>query len=218
MNEINFEKNIEESIVSKELIKITNDLLEAGIDSVVNNEFIKEIPIVGTLHSLCKIGISIRDKIFLKKILKFLNEIKNISIKERIEFISKIESNQSYRKKVGDHLIMIIDNINDFEKAEIIGKLFSNTIKNNISYDIFLKLSHIVEICYIDDLKKIKKFEKLNECNDFYAIDALYNLGLLNNLGISGQVHLYPINHPIQYKRNHYQVNELGGIMLKYIL
>ena len=37
MNEINFEKNIEESIVSKELIKITNDLLEAGIDSVVNS-------------------------------------------------------------------------------------------------------------------------------------------------------------------------------------
>ena len=49
--------------------KIVNEGAIFEGDILIENEFIKEIPIVGTLHSLCKIGISIRDKIFLKKII-----------------------------------------------------------------------------------------------------------------------------------------------------
>lgn len=151
------ENQFELSIVNKSISVINDDIIEYGIDEMISDDVLKGIPIVDFFNAIYKVGKSINNAIFTKKILKFLYELKRIDTLKRQEIISKINNDKKYSRKVGETLIMIIDKIDDLIKPHIIGKLFNATIREKITYEKFLYLSHIVNNTYIDHLLKLKE-------------------------------------------------------------
>ena len=65
MNEI--EKN--------EILSISKDLGEVGLDSLLEDGLFKDIPFVGTGISVAKLIHSISDRILLTKLIHFINEL-----------------------------------------------------------------------------------------------------------------------------------------------
>jgi hypothetical protein len=61
------------------------------LDSFLDNGLVKDIPVLGTIVGLYKSSISISDKLFIKKVLHFLAELKDIPQDKRSEQIQKIE-------------------------------------------------------------------------------------------------------------------------------
>lgn len=70
-----FEKSLFNS--SKDVI---SDYLEIGIDSLMNEGILKEIPIVNTIVGVLKIGKNVHDRNLLKQTLTFINEFNNNKI------------------------------------------------------------------------------------------------------------------------------------------
>lgn len=142
-----FSKTIKDS----DLSSIAKNGMEIGIDSVINNELLKEIPIVNTLVSLIKTAYSINTYLFLKKIISFLNGISSISTERRNTMISKIDKSSKYKTKVGEKLLFILDKSDDTEKASLIAKAFFSFLKNTIDYSDFIKIAHIINNIFIED-------------------------------------------------------------------
>ncbi|MGY2134155.1 hypothetical protein ACW9KT_18125 [Hymenobacter sp. HD11105] len=151
------DKGLNRSVLSaaaSNLTDITKDLVEATFDSVVSDGLIKDIPVINTIHSIFKVGSSIREKIFINMLLKFLLELKDIPLNEREVFINKLE-NSDYRNKAGEKIIVILDRLDDSDKASLVGKLFKACIQGKFSFEVFLRLSHIISNAFLSDIKAL---------------------------------------------------------------
>jgi hypothetical protein len=211
--------SIDDSLISNELTNITSELTEVGLDSFLQDGILKDIPFIGTLVGLTKIGVGIQDKLFLKKILRFLHQLKDIPSETRQEFIEKIDTDKKFKTKVSETIMLLVDKINDYSKADYLGKLFAASINGKISYDIFLKLANIVDKSHIPDLDHLipiyrGQIKEVDEING----DILYNLGLLTNLGISGETIMYLEDEKVSNKKNELEINNYGKLIVELIL
>ena len=58
--------------LSNPIVDLGIDYSEMGLDSFINSETVREIPVVKTIASLIKVGLSIKEWHFARKFLKFL--------------------------------------------------------------------------------------------------------------------------------------------------
>ncbi|WP_113922490.1 hypothetical protein [Cognataquiflexum aquatile] len=130
-------------------------------------------------------GIKTQEWLFLKKILKFFTQLDSTTKKERSDFISKVERNEIYNKKVGLAILLILDKLEDLEKPEIIGKLFAASVKGEIDYQMFLRLSYLVQKLFIPDLNYLRKINEGSEV-DFEKQEELYLSGFMLTLESDG--------------------------------
>lgn len=195
--------------VSADISSITKDLVEAGIDSITKDEFLKNIPVVNTVHSLIKIGTSIREQIFIRKIIKFIFQIREIPLEIRNEYINNLEEKDK-RQEVGEKILVIIEKIDDIDKAEILGKLFRAHILGKFGPATFLRLSYIISNSYLHDLVLLKNgFDNEARVATYYfsqqSYDSFYRIGLASSKIIPDsssiqQRERYGKNGPIDYK------------------
>jgi len=138
------EQSFNDSLKVSTLADASIDIAESSIDFLLNDELIKQIPIVKILLGVAQTGITIQDKLLLKKVISFLNNINEVNMKDRKSEIEKIDNSKKYRLKVGEKLLYIINSCDDHEVAERIAKLFSAFLKHEISYDEYLEASSIL--------------------------------------------------------------------------
>ncbi|NLI90606.1 MAG: hypothetical protein GX366_09475 [Epulopiscium sp.] len=70
------------SVFMEEFTDIGIDIIDTSIDSFLESEILKNIPIVKTVASLAKVSLAIREKYLLKKILIFIDTIHQGNAKE----------------------------------------------------------------------------------------------------------------------------------------
>lgn len=147
-----YSNSLENTLINTNLQKISVDLTEFTLDQLVDEGVLEGIPIIRSIYQVGKTAIRIRDMLFLKKIIYFLAEIKEVPKEKRKQMVDVINSSEKYRTKVGEKLLFIIDRCEDHEKAAIIAKLFKAFINEKIDYNDFLRLANIIDRIMIEDL------------------------------------------------------------------
>jgi len=158
--------------------EILSDLGELALDNIIRNDAINQIPLIGLLKSLYKISTSISDYFFIQSLLKFLNELANLSKKEKENMKSKIENEDGYENKIGEKLLGIINKIDDSEKPAIIAKIFKSFINGFINRNEFFKFSQVVNKSYLPDLMKLTDFARRQSLTNENS-SSLLGLGLI---------------------------------------
>lgn len=153
------------------------ELLEAGVDSVLKDGLLKEVPVVSTIVGLSKMGANIQDRIFLRKLLSFLYPLKDIKPEVRIRMIEEIDSSNQYRVRVGEKLMYIIDSSGDHEIAELVSRVFKAYLEERISYQDFLEAAAILKDLNIDT------FQWFVQEREYYQFE-LGEVGHLLNTGL----------------------------------
>lgn len=154
MSELNSISNsFSQTLKDSDLQSITVDLVETLSDTLLEDGVFKDIPVISTIIGIGKVGMRIRDRLFLKKIMFFLSELKDIPSEKREAIINEIDSSEAYRTKVGEKLLYIIEKCDDHEKSQIMGKLFKAFLKEIIDYDSFLRCSIIIQRAMIEDIE-----------------------------------------------------------------
>lgn len=200
------EKSMIETLKS-DFANISKELVEVGIDSMLKDGILKDIPIIGTLGSVFKAGISIKDRYFIRKVLWFLCSLEDTSLEERREFLVK-HSNNSL---LGEKLIFILDRLDDLEKPKLIANLFKKYMYNEIDYVTFQRLSLIIEKCFIEDLKFLKNNSNKNVITGFEAL-GLANSGLVSLASFDGG----SFNEVDYNPETDYKINDLGKAIIQY--
>ncbi|MDO5970100.1 hypothetical protein Q4Q35_09800 [Flavivirga aquimarina] len=175
------EKNqidIFKSVKSKAITELTPELLETGLDLIVESDVLKDIPVFGIGFKSFSLYQKITESFFTKKLLKFLIELKEIPLSERKKFINELES-KNQTAKAGEKLLITLNRLNEDEKATFIGRLFKHTILGKLEYTEFNRLTHIIDNAYLDDLKLLKNNKHLSYISPDIKSN-LHQLGILN--------------------------------------
>jgi hypothetical protein len=170
-----------ENDLSKELVSNSGDLLvdlaDIGINNVLDDGIINEIPILKTIASVCKIGLNIRDRFFAKKIVYFIASFSagQKDADKYNKFISEM-NNDKFRSKVTEQIIITVDRLDTALKAQIISNFLISLINEKITWDDFMQFSNIVnyltEVDY-EALQLLYKEQNNHVCFKIYEKNYL---------------------------------------------
>lgn len=155
-NPINSQMNEGESLIksmSSKSIEIISDNSEVFFDSLLESGALKDIPIFGNIFKITSLGISIRDYLFTKKILTFLNSLTSINSQEKTIFLEKHVKDKKSREELGDKILYTLEKVDSNKKAEFIARAFKLYLKEKITKIEFYDLIYTIEqfkIHYID--------------------------------------------------------------------
>ena len=95
--------------LSEEAVVCVSGLAEVGLDTILEDGILKEVPILSTAISIYKIGSSIAERHHLKKLVVFLDAINNGIVDEskRMEYRQKFEENKKFRNKELEYILVL---------------------------------------------------------------------------------------------------------------
>lgn len=179
-------KSFEGSLWNDSLSDVGQELLETAIDSVLENETLKSIPIVGTILGVGKLVKNIYDRNLLKNTLIFIKKINDgsISDREKEKYLSKMESSKKLESEIERVLILLNRNI-DITKNSIFANLFIAYVKEQINWEDFCEMADITERLFLSDLEILNETYTSRGIKDInkidYKVDRLTSLGLVEN-------------------------------------
>ena len=166
---------------------IVCDYLELGIDSILENNGLKEIPIIKTFISIGKITNNIRERNLMKNLAIFLNELNSGSIdKEKLnKHKEKLKQDRKKAEKELGRVLIILEQTIDNIKSSILGKLYKAYINQEIDWNLFIEYTEITNRLYVNDLNVLslifkKQLSDTSNRNDLYKIERLNSLGIIN--------------------------------------
>lgn len=153
------------------------DVLEGLLDMLTDDGVLKDLPIVGWLVGLGRSLLSVPDRLFLKKLGRFLSELNQVPETERRAFADKIERDGS-TQKVGEKILMIVDQLDDTEKASLAGQVFSACLRRMIDIDQFYILCSCIRLTRIADIDALLLNDDGVDSMDPTVVRALCLTGL----------------------------------------
>lgn len=184
-NEKTIEKVVQETLLSPS-IDLAVDYAELALDSFLDNEAIKEIPIVKSIVGLVQGGLKVREIFFAKKILTFLREFHNGKLEtyKLDEFQSRFKDDKKYREFVVEQIMILNERFLEIEKSKILANLFAAHINGKFDWEGFCDLSVCLDNLHLKGIKLLHELE--NKEQPFYEG---FNTGseeeaLLNGAGI----------------------------------
>lgn len=161
------------------------DAGDAAIDAAISSGLLDGVPILGLISGGWKAQRSIRDRLYFKKIVNFIFQINHAAPKAKQDFLDRMIENDEL-SRFGENILLLIERLDCIEKSEIVGRILCAHIQGHISYNQAMRLSAIVDRCYLADLLTLRDFEPGVQGDNEEVADALFSGGLLANQGIDG--------------------------------
>lgn len=180
-----YDKKIME-VIRDNCKEIGTEYLELGLDALLDEETLKNIPVVNTVYTMIKLPLAIRNAYSIKKLIYFCYYMNKIPSTQRAQYVNKAISKD---KDFGEKLLVALDRIDDLDKIEMLKKLFqAYGHRDGISYDDFRRLVIILEKVYVGDLKYLKEVYNKEHFGGTSAI-ALVAAGLATETIINANLH-----------------------------
>lgn len=165
----------QDNTVLDNLSDALSELSEIELDSLLNNEIVKEIPIISTAVHICRAVNGIRERAYIKKLARFIQAVNNgMTSKKQIEYFqSKVTGNKKNRDKEIGYLLIIIDRFLDEHKPEMLAKLYLAYIDERITWDELTIMSEIIDRFLPGDYDLLKSNHDISIINDKGTENAL---------------------------------------------
>jgi hypothetical protein len=164
---------------------------ELGIDALLASEAAKSIPVLSTIAGIFSATLSIRDYVFGGKLLRFLQQLSEISEDKRNEMLRKLGENGKFAGRVGETIIELLERMESAKKPELAAKCFAAYAREDVSFEELSRILFALERIPSFDIDKIGQFSRA-KIEDSVKLDeslllAFVNAGLgMNNGGFDG--------------------------------
>ena len=145
--------------INDEMTSVISEIAEIGLDSILEDGLLKEVPFISTAISLYKIGSSISEKHNIKKLALFINEINNKTADEnkRKKYREKIASDKNINKEL-EYILVLIDRYLDYKKPQMLAILFLAFLDNKVTWNTFAEFSEIIDRLLLSDIDALREF------------------------------------------------------------
>ena len=164
------------------------EIAEAGLDSVLNDGLVKDIPVINTLASLCKAGYNIHERNLIKQTAEFINAFNSGDLTEAEIENHKQDLEKDPRKverEIGRVMLLLSKNI-DTKKSKVLGAFYRYYISGVIDWSEFCELSDVNSRMFISDYYLLEdimcepKYEKKGyPSENMHRVSRLQALGLV---------------------------------------
>lgn len=201
---------------SKDLVE---NYLETGLDTLIESDGVKEIPVIATITTMFKIGRNLYNRNLLKQTLIFLQEFNNNTIQKDkfVAYKSMLNNNLRFCEREIERVLILLNRIIDEEKSRILAKLYIEYINQEINRDEFFEMTEINDRLFLSDLKMLKEiyFKKIEFTSNN---DIRMRADRLNSYGLVEKSYNSSFSFDVQKIRDSYlNVSELGEKFCKII-
>ncbi|MBO6830737.1 MAG: hypothetical protein JJ876_14390 [Muricauda sp.] len=155
------------------LENILTDGGELILDSLINNDILKEIPVIGTSINIIRGVKSIRDKIYLQKVKTFIDKLGSINEQQKERLINESKRDQSRRVKFGEALYTTIEHSDSTVKVEYLAVAFEAFLNGDIDNGELRLICHAIKSSFSDELRDIVENENYSSDLKFLVASGL---------------------------------------------
>lgn len=182
---LSIDKSLTRSLAHESLADLLGHISETAIDNAIDAGLLRDIPIIGTVFGILKSGRDIRNALFERKVIIFLQELSQLSTEQRKAFIGQFDSDEK-QHEFGQTILMFLDRSEDSIKPRLIAKIISAHIRDEIEYRKAMRICAIISRCYSEDLKLLEGFTEGAQGENNPIAESLLSVGLLSNGGFDG--------------------------------
>ena len=142
------------SLFDSNLTDLPKDIIEAGIDSFLDNDALKEIPIFRTIIGVAKTAQNIYDRNLLRQTSVFIEELNSgtISPDKLWKYQQKINNDPKCAERELSRVLILLNSTIDLEKSKILAKLYKAYISEKILWDDFCELTEALNRLFTVDI------------------------------------------------------------------
>lgn len=157
-------------------IDLLADLGEVVLDQLLENQVLKEVPILSSAVNVARAGVGIRERSFLNKINLFISMLPEQSEEDKERLMIEIDKDSKSRIRFGEAVLSTIEKSDSSAKVEYVAIAFSAFVKGKILSRELRELSHSINVTQTDDLLDFTESDQLSE----QRMRELVHTGLTN--------------------------------------
>lgn len=138
---------------SSALIEAGLETSEVIVDVLSEGAIWADIPIIGTALKLCRAADEVRQAIFAAKLARFISSLNGTTDREKAAIRSKVEESAQEASKVGETLILVLEQVTDMDKPAMLARLLISYAENVISDVELRRLCQAINLSFPDDLR-----------------------------------------------------------------
>lgn len=145
--------------LNDDVTSLVSDIAEIGIDSVMKEGILKEIPFLSTVVGVYNIGKTIKELHEIKKIEQFILSINKgiVDDNERNAHIARLKENPKQRSKELEYVIILLDRLVEFNHVELLSKIYLAYLNEKITMVEFQQYSELIERFLPGDVDTLSK-------------------------------------------------------------
>jgi len=142
--------SFDETLEKGNLVDTFSQVGEFAIDQAIQNNLLKDIPVLGLLVSGYKTVVNIKDFNLTKKFFRFLYHLQDTTPEQRQKFVKKyLEANQ---ESTAASILDILDKLNNSNSVPLVSNLMKAVINEQLSIAQFNRLIIAIQRTAFTDL------------------------------------------------------------------
>lgn len=139
-------KSLAESI-SEEATTCMSGLLEVGLDSMGADGLVKDIPIISTAISIYRIGSTIKERHYVKKLVHFIDEVnkQTASDEAREKYKAKLHSDTHRRNQEIEYIMILIDRYLSCQKTRMLARLYISFLDRKLDWNQLTMYAEVID-------------------------------------------------------------------------
>ena len=180
MDKENLVGSLEDSL-TENMFDTVGDLAEVGLDAVMDDGVLKDIPILSTVVGLYRIGHTIRERHEIKQLALFVAELNRGCTDEskRKQLLEKLNSDTRKSKQEIEYILVVLDNYLEYEKSQMLAKLYIAYLEGTITWAEFAEYASMVKQLIPGDLKLLEERHMVRKQSQCAELLRLSSLGLM---------------------------------------
>lgn len=164
------------------------DISEIGLDAIIDEGVLKDIPVLRTIAAVCKTGINIRERNLIRQTAVFIRQFEKGNIKplELENYKKRMQSSPKETEREIERVLLCLYQSIDTYKTRVLGAFYVGYINQIINWDRFCELSDANSRMFIHDYEMLYKYARRNLYSDepisndtHYQVARLVSIGLM---------------------------------------
>lgn len=134
-------------LFSKGLGDYIGELPEFTLDMFLNNGTFRDFPLFSSISAVYRVGKSLGEFANYKKLIAFIEAINNgiVDEQKRSDYAYKIKTNERFRSKEMEYILVLIDRYVGIEKPKMLAKLYLAYLDDKIIWEEFAMFAEVVD-------------------------------------------------------------------------
>jgi hypothetical protein len=157
-------------------------IMDGMLTAVLSGSLMENIPGFGLVFAGAKTYSALKERAFASKLQRFLLALNKVTLVEQQEFTARINGDPEFKQKIGENLLLLLDKLDDVEKASLVGRFFMFYVQGIINYDHYRRYVLTIDRAHLPDLESLIRLSSVQEIS-LLELDRT-QMGALQSLGI----------------------------------
>jgi hypothetical protein len=167
-------------------VDVESEYAQVVIEAIHSNDVLQHIPIAKTAVAAVAVIRGVRDYIPLKKLTRFLEGLADLSKWQRDDMVSRIEADPAYGRRVGNHVIELLDRVDSHRKPMMVAAVFAAFARGEIQTDSLNRLNAAIEALPAFAIDFVRTFKNAQPGPAVARLDREL-LHVMSNAGLATQ-------------------------------